>query len=242
MDKLIKGGMIIDGSGNPGYFASVGIDGDAITILRGDVSEVQATQVIDANGKIVCPGFIDVHAHSTLMILHDPRHLPKVHQGVTTELIGIDGNSYAPFTHRQDLKDFIVLNAGLEGSPPIDPSWSSVSEYLDKYDKKVSVNIAYVVGNSPLRISAMGWSDRKPTGLELEKMRGLLKESMEEGAVGISTGLDYPPGSYADTDELIELSQEVARLGGIYHTHVRYALGDRFLDPYREAIEIGRRS
>ncbi len=242
MDKLIKGGMIIDGSGNPGYFASVGIDGDAITILRGDVSEVQATQVIDANGKIVCPGFIDVHAHSALMILHDPRHLPKVHQGVTTELIGIDGNSYAPFTQRQDLKDFIVLNAGLEGSPPIDPSWSSVSEYLDKYDKKVSVNIAYVVGNSPLRISAMGWGDRKPDGLELERMKGLLRESMEEGAVGISTGLDYPPGSYADMDELVELSQEVARLGGIYHTHVRYALGDRFLDPYREAIEIGRRS
>jgi N-acyl-D-amino-acid deacylase len=144
MDTLIIGGMIIDGSGNPGYFASVGIDGDAITILRGDVSKVQATQVIDANGKIVCPGFIDVHAHSALMILHDPQHLPKVHQGVTTELIGIDGNSYAPFTQHQDLKDFIVLNAGLEGSPPIDPSWSSVSEYLDKYDNKVSVNIAYV--------------------------------------------------------------------------------------------------
>ena len=242
MDLLIKGGMIVDGLGNPGYFASVGVDGDTITILRGDVSDVQVTRVIDAKGKVVCPGFIDVHAHSALMILHDPQHLPKVHQGVTTELIGIDGNSYAPFTEPQDLKDFIVLNAGLEGRPPIDPSWSTVSEYLERYDRKVSVNIAYVVGNSPIRISAMGWDNRKPTDLELDRMQGLLRESMEEGAVGISTGLDYPPGSYADTDELVELSKEVARLGGFYHTHVRYKLGDRFLDPYREAIDIGRRS
>jgi N-acyl-D-amino-acid deacylase len=242
IDLLIKDGLIIDGTGSPGFHATVGIKGDTISILRGDVSDIESKQVIDATGKIVCPGFIDVHAHSALMILHEPQHLPKVHQGVTTELIGVDGNSYAPFTTQQDLKDFIVLNAGLDGAPPITPSWLTVSEYLDEYDKKVSVNIAYVVGNSPIRISAMGWGNRKPTTLESDRMRGLLRESMEEGAVGISTGLDYPPGSYADTDELVDLSKEVAKLGGIYHTHVRYALGDRFLDPYREAIEIGRRS
>ena len=242
IDLLIKDGLIIDGTGSPGFHAAIGIEGDTVSILRGDVSNIEAKQVIDAAGKVVCPGFIDVHAHSALMILHEPEHLPKVHQGVTTELIGVDGNSYAPFTTQQDLKDFIVLNAGLDGAPPITPSWLTVSEYLDEYDKKVSVNIAYVVGNSPIRISAMGWGNRKPTTLESDKMRGLLRESMEEGAVGISTGLDYPPGSYADTDELVDLSKEVAKLGGIYHTHVRYALGDRFLDPYREAIEIGRRS
>ncbi len=242
MDMLIKGGMIVDGTGGPGYYAAVGIEGDRVSILRGDVSDIQATQVIDAKGKVVCPGFIDVHAHSALMILDDPEHLPKVHQGVTTELIGIDGNSYAPFSRHQDLEDFIELNAGLDGSPSISPSWSTVSEYLAMYDQKVSVNIAYIVGNSPLRISAMGWSNQRPTKREFEAMKGLLRESMEDGAVGISTGLDYPPGSYADTDELADLSKEVARLGGIYHTHVRYTLGDRFLDPYREAIEIGRRS
>ena len=242
VDLLIKNGMVLDGTGSPGYRAAVGVQDDQITLFRGDVSEVRAAKVLDAEGKIVCPGFIDVHAHSALMILHDAEHLPKVHQGVTTELIGIDGNSYAPFHRRKDLEDFIQLNAGLEGSPPIDASWSTVAEYMEMYDRKVSVNIAYIVGNSPIRISAMGWNDRKPAGRDLETMKGLLRDSMEEGAVGMSTGLDYPPGSYADTDELVELSKQAAALGGFYHTHVRYSLGDRFLDPYREAIEIGRRS
>ena len=242
LDLLIKGGTIVDGSGNPGYFAAIGVSGDTVSILRGDVSEVEATHVLDATGRVVSPGFIDVHAHSALMILADPRHLPKVHQGITTELIGIDGNSYAPFRNKSDLDDFIKLNAGLEGCPPLAATWSSVSEYLAMYDLKASVNIAYIVGNSPLRISAMGWGDRKPTKAEMDTLKGLLRESMEERAFGISTGLDYPPGSYADTDELVELSAEAARLGGFYHTHVRYKLGDRFLDPYKEAIEIGRRS
>src|SRR5205823_12558571 len=100
----------------------------------------------------------------------------------------------------------------------------------------------YLVGNSVLRIAAVGWDERPSTAAEQADMRALLREAMEEGAWGISTGLDYPPGSYADTDELVELSRAAARLGGIYHSHVRYRLGDRFLDPFREAIEIGRRS
>src|SRR5205807_8181651 len=96
--------------------------------------------------------------------------------------------------------------------------------------------------NSPLRIGAVGWDDQPADGRQLEDMKAMLREGMEEGAFGISTGLDYPPGSYASTDELVELSKQAARLGGIYHTHVRYSLGDRFLDPFREALEIGRRS
>ena len=127
IDLLIKDGLIIDGTGSPGFHAAIGIEGDTISILRGDVSDIESKQVIDATGKIVCPGFIDVHAHSALMILHEPQHLPKVHQGVTTELIGVDGNSYAPFTTQQDLKDFIVLNAGLDGAPPITPSSKVIS-------------------------------------------------------------------------------------------------------------------
>lgn len=242
LDMLIVGGTIVDGSGSPGYHAAVGVEGDLIEILRGDVSEIKAKSTIDAKGRVVTPGFIDVHAHSALMILHDPFHLPKAHQGVTTELYGIDGNSYAPFAKQKDLDDFIVLNAGLEGSPPITADWSSVSDYLGRYDGRVSVNVAYIVGNSPLRIGAVGWDDREASNTEMDTMKGLLRESMEEGAVGISTGLDYPPGSYANTTELVRLSAEAARLGGFYHTHVRYALGDRFLDPYREAVEIGRQS
>ncbi|MDQ3810580.1 MAG: amidohydrolase family protein, partial [Chloroflexota bacterium] len=115
-------------------------------------------------------------------------------------------------------------------------------QYLALFDQKVAVNICYLVGNSPLRIAAVGWTERPAGAAEQADMRALLREAMEEGAWGISTGLDYPPGSYADTDELVALSSEAARLGGIYHSHVRYRLGDRFLDPFREAIDIGRRS
>jgi N-acyl-D-amino-acid deacylase len=241
-DVLIVGGQIIDGSGNVGFPGSIGILAERIQVLRGDVSGVEASRRIDATGHIVCPGFIDFHAHSGLVILAEPRHLPKVHQGVTTEVIGVDGNSYAPFRNDEDRLRFIELNSGLDGNPPLAQRWSTVEQYLALFDRRVAVNMCYLVGNSPLRIAAVGWDERPATPSELADMRALLREAMEAGAWGLSTGLDYPPGSYADTQELVDLSQEAARLGGIYHSHVRYRLGDRFLDPFREAIEIGRRS
>ena len=242
LDLLIKGGLVIDGTGNPGFFAAVGVEGDRVRVLRGDVAGVEARRTLDATGKVVCPGFIDVHAHSGLVVLAEPRHEPKVRQGVTTELIGVDGNSYAPFRTHEDLLRFVELNSGLDGNPPLPGRWSTVAQYLDLFDGRVAVNIAYLVGNSPLRIAAVGWEERPATGQELEEQKAMLREAMEEGAFGLSTGLDYPPGSYADTAELAELCREAARLGGIYHTHVRYGLGDRYLDPFREALEIGRRS
>jgi N-acyl-D-amino-acid deacylase len=241
-DVLITGGQIIDGSGNVGFLGALGIQGDAAYIVRGDVSSIEAARVIDATDRVVCPGFIDFHAHSGLVILAEPRHEPKVHQGVTTEVIGVDGNSYAPFRNDADLSKFIQLNSGLDGNPPLPGRWSTVEQYLALFEHRVAVNICYLVGNSPLRIASVGWAERPATSAEQADMRAVLREAMEEGAWGLSTGLDYPPGSYADTDELVALSAEAARLGGIYHSHVRYRLGDRFLDPFREAIEIGRRS
>jgi N-acyl-D-amino-acid deacylase len=242
LDILVTGGQIIDGSGNVGFFGSVGIEGDTVRILRGDISNISAARVVDATERVVCPGFIDFHAHSGLVILAEPSHAPKVHQGVTTEVIGVDGNSYAPFRSDEDLQRFIELNSGLDGNPSLHGRWSTVEQYLALFDEHVAVNICYLVGNSPLRIAAVGWQERPATAAEQADMCALLREAMEEGAWGLSTGLDYPPGSYADTAELIELSRVSARLGGIYHSHVRYRLGDRFLDPFREAIEIGRRS
>ncbi|MGH2456962.1 MAG: N-acyl-D-amino-acid deacylase family protein, partial [Candidatus Limnocylindria bacterium] len=200
----------------------------------------QARRTIDAAGLTVAPGFIDLHSHGGLVILADPRHEPKVRQGVTTEVIGVDGNSYAPFAHRQDLLDFATLNAGLDGRPDLPYDWDSVASYLDRYDRQ-AINIGLVVGNSALRIGAIGWEDAPADGRATAGMRAMLREAMEEGALGVSSGLDYPPGSYASTNELAALTNEAARLGGFYHTHVRYPLGDRFLDPFREAIEIGRR-
>jgi N-acyl-D-amino-acid deacylase len=242
LDLLITGGLIVDGTGNPGFYAAVGVEGERVRILRGDVAGVQAARTIDAAGRIVCPGFIDMHAHSGLVILAEPQHEPKVRQGVTTEVIGIDGCSYAPFHSHDDLRRFVEVNSGLDGCPPLPGRWSTVEQYLDLFSERVAVNIVYLVGNSPLRICAMGWEDRPPTPVELANLTALLRTAMEEGAWGMSTGLDYPPGSYADTAELVHLSREAARLGGIYHTHVRYSLGDRFLDPFREALDIGRGS
>jgi N-acyl-D-amino-acid deacylase len=243
LDLLVRNGMIIDGTGNPGFYGAVGVEGERVRILRGDLAGIEAARVIDAQGYIVCPGFIDMHAHSGLVMLAEPHHEPKVRQGVTTELIGVDGNSYAPFHSHADFLRFVELNSGLDGNPPLSgKKWSTVDQYLSMFTEHVAVNVAYILGNSPVRIGAMGWDDRPASAKELANMQAILREGMEEGAFGMSTGLDYPPGSYADTAELIELSREAMRLGGIYHTHVRYSLGDRFLDPFKEALEIGQQS
>jgi N-acyl-D-amino-acid deacylase len=242
LDVLIRGGLVVDGTGNPGFYAAVGIADERLTILRGDVTHLEAARRIDATGKIVCPGFIDMHAHSGLVLLAEPRHEPKVHQGITTELIGVDGNSYAPFHSHDDFLRFVEMNSGLDGNPPLPGRWSTVEQYLEMFTRRVAVNVVYILGNSPLRIATVGWDDKPATTGDLDNMKALLRTGMEEGAFGLSTGLDYPPGSYADTAELTALSREAARLGGIYHTHVRYSLGDRFLDPFREALDIGHGS
>jgi len=249
VDILIKGGTVVDGTGVPGFAGAVAISGDRLRVIRGPAAEpsaleeIRAGRRIDARGQVVAPGFIDLHSHGGLTILAEPRHEPKVRQGVTTELIGVDGNSYAPFRTQRDLDDFLTLNAGLDGRPDgLGYDWRTVAEYLARFDRKVAVNIAYVIGNSALRIAAVGWDEVEVTPAELADQRALLREGMEEGAFGLSSGLDYPPGAYASTAELGELLAEAAKLGGFYHTHVRYPLGDGFLDPFREAIEIGRRS
>jgi len=242
LDLLIKNGLVVDGMGNPGFYAAVGVQGETVSILRGDSAGTGAARVIDATGKVVCPGFIDMHAHTGLVILAEPEHHPKVRQGITTELVGVDGNSYAPFTSHDDFLDFVELNSGLDGAPTLPGRWSTVAEYLSMFDNKVAVNIAYIIGNSPIRICAMGWDDRPASADDLANMRAMMREGLEEGAFGLSTGLDYPPGSYADTDEIVALAEEAARLGGIYHTHLRNTLGDGFLDPVREGLEIGQRA
>ena len=241
LDLLILNGLVIDGTGSPGFYAALGVQGDQVRVLLGEVSDVEANQTIDARGHVVCPGFIDVHSHGGLVILGEPRHEPKVRQGITTELIGVDGNSVAPFKSQEDLHSFIELDSGLNGIPPMPAQWSTVAEYLTMYDNKVAVNICYILGNAPVRIWSVGWNDRPATGAELEDMKAVVREAVEEGACGLSTGLDYPPGSYADTNELIELSKVVALMGGIYHTHTRRSLAKLgLLKPWEEALDIGR--
>ena len=235
---LISGGTIVDGSGEPGRPGSLAVEDGRLRMVSGE--QPTAERVIDATGMIVAPGFIDLHSHSGLEILAEPRHEPKVRQGVTTEVIGVDGLSYAPL-QPDDLLQLVEMNAGLDGRPEIGYDWSSVASYLGRLDRRTSVNLAMFVGNSALRIGAIGWEDRPADDRSIADMRAALREAMQEGAFGVSSGLDYPPGAYATTDELAELTNEAARHGGFYHTHVRYPLGDRYLDPFREAIEIGRR-
>jgi N-acyl-D-amino-acid deacylase len=254
-DILIIGGTIVDGTGAPGTPGTVAVEGGLVRILDAQEEPPNAGRTIDARGQVVAPGFIDLHSHSALMILADPHHGPKVRQGVTTEVVGVDGLSYVPYPNPADLEAMVHMNAGLDGDPrdddgalgtggkgrPITIDWATVEDVLARYDSGTAVNVAQLVGNTPLRIAALGWDDVPTTPAATSAMRSRLREAMEEGAFGVSSGLDYPPGAYATTEELAELANEAAKLGGMYHTHVRYALGDRFLDPFREAIEIGRR-
>src|SRR5262245_19710406 len=147
LDVLIKDGLVIDGTGNPGFYAAVAIENERVTILRGALDGVEARRVIDAKGRVVCPGFIDMHAHSGLVLLTEPRHEPKVRQGVTTELIGVDGNSYAPFRSHDDFQRFVEMNSGLDGCPPLPGRWSTVDQYLTMFTGRAAVNVAYLIGN-----------------------------------------------------------------------------------------------
>jgi len=242
-NTLIKNALIIDGTGSEGFYGSVGVSGDSIQVLRGNVDKTQASKVIDATNMVVCPGFIDLHSHAGLTILGEPNHEPKVRQGVTTELIGIDGISHAPFKTVDELNRYIWLDSGLNGYPPISADWLTVADQLTKYDNKVAINMAIILGNSPVRIWSVGWDDIPATQKQIHNMQSVVREAMEEGAWGISTGLDYPPGSYASTDELIAISKTANELGGFYHTHTRASLKPQgTLAPWEEAIEIGKRS
>jgi N-acyl-D-amino-acid deacylase len=241
VDILIKNGRIVDGTGQTWFRASLGVTGDTVSIIRGEASAIDAARVIDASNYIVCPGFIDMHSHSELMLLTEPKHEVKVRQGVTTEALGMDGLSYAP-SSPSNLELLLHYLAAVNGTPPPDVRWSSVKDFLDWFDQRVSCNVVYFVPHVAIRVEAMGWEDRVPTGAELRRMQELAQQGMRDGAFGFATGLTYPPGAYSDTDELVEVCQAIKDLGGIYVTHARYSLGDRLLDPFREAIMIGRRS
>jgi N-acyl-D-amino-acid deacylase len=243
VDLLITGGTIVDGTGAPPRPGMIVVEGDRLRVLPGDApAPAHAANHIDATNRVVAPGFIDLHSHGGLVIMAEPHHEPKVRQGVTTEIVGVDGNGFAPFTDQGDLDAFVHLDSGLDGRPDLDYDWRSVADYLARYDGTVSVNVGTLVGNSQLRIEALGWDDVPADDRALDRMRGTLREAMADGAVGLSTGLDYPPGSFATTEELAQLTRIAGELGGFYHTHVRYPLGDRYLDPFKEAIEIGRRA
>jgi N-acyl-D-amino-acid deacylase len=241
LDVLIRGGRVIDGAGNPWYRADVGIVGDRIAAV-GQLAGATAACTIDADGLFVCPGFVDLHTHSDLQLLANPLHEAKVHQGVTLDVLGHDGLSYAPVTDEVLFQLRGQLAAWNDDPPGFDWSWRSVGEYLDRLDRDgIAVNAAYLAPHGTIRMVAMGMEDRPPTDAELAQMKQLLAEALEQGAVGLSAGLTYTPGMYADDDELVALCEVVRAYGGYYTPHHRN-YGSHAIEAYADCIEIARRS
>jgi N-acyl-D-amino-acid deacylase len=239
-DIVLRGGVVLDGAGNPGFRGDVAITGDRITEV-GRLSDTAAIRTIDVSGLTVAPGFIDMHSHSDLQILTNPAHEAKVHQGVTLDVLGQDGLSYAPVTD-EVLDEMRRQLRGWNGDPAdFEWSWRSVGEYLDRLDEGIAVNAAYLVPHGTIRMMAMGQADRPCSEAELDHMRHLLATGLEEGAVGMSAGLTYTPAMFAEDDELVELCRVVARHGGYYCPHHRN-YGSHALEAYAACIDVARRS
>ncbi|MCC7370935.1 MAG: D-aminoacylase [Chloroflexi bacterium] len=239
-DLLFTNGRVLDGAGNPWLRADVAVASGRIVAV-GRALTGDAARTIDVGGQIVAPGFYDMHSHSDISLLVDPRHEAKVYQGVTFELLGQDGLSYAPVTP-EILSQIRRHLAGLDGDDPrAGWDWTTVDSFLSKFDRQTSVNVGYLVPHNAVRIGAMGWERRTATAAELDRMRGLVREGMEDGAFGLATGLTYPPILWSDTAEMVAMCEVAARYGGIYVTHMR-GQGDGLLDPIRESIEICQRA
>ena len=241
VDLLIKDGRVVDGTGQTWFRASVAVSGDTVQIVRGDSSAIEAPRVIDASHYVVCPGFIDMHSH---LRLDD------------VERSAARSEDAAGRNHRGVGNGWLVVRSKLPQQPgaPADLFGGSQRNAAALSTLEQRGGVPGLVGwqgslqrgllRSPRGHpgEAMGWEDRLPTPQELARMQDLARQGMRDGAFGFATGLTYPPGAYSDTDELVAVSQAVGEYGGFYITHARYTLGDRLLDPFREAVEIGRRS
>jgi dihydroorotase/N-acyl-D-amino-acid deacylase len=231
-DVIVRGGRIVDGTGNPWFEADLAIKGDRIAAI-GLLGEVRAKRTIDARGLVVAPGFIDMLGQSEYTALVDP-HLPgKTTQGITTELTG-EGGSVAPMTPYSvnEMSTFL-------SEVRISVDWTDFDGYFRRLAKKGSaINFAHLVGAAQVRESVLKGENRRPDAGELEAMRRHVARAMEQGAFGLSSSLIYPPGAFADTAELVELARVAARYGGIYATHIRNE-ADRLIEALGEAAEIG---
>ncbi len=232
-DLLISNGRIIDGTGSPWYSGDVAVRDGRIAAI-GKIAAAEAGRVIDARGMIVAPGFIDMLGQSELTVMVSPSLPSKIFQGITTEITG-EGGSIAPLNEaiiRADLLNYQHLQ--------ITPDWRSLSQYFARLEKQgIGINIATYVGATQIRRIVLGDDNRAPAPAELERMKSIVREAMKEGAVGVSTSLQYAPAPYARTEELIALAKESAAFGGIYATHLR-SEGDAVIPALDEAIRIGR--
>jgi N-acyl-D-amino-acid deacylase len=238
IDYLLKEGLIIDGTADDAspVRADIAIEGDCIREI-GDLSHIDAVRTINVKGLCICPGFIDVHAHSEFILLADGRAQGKISQGITTEINGNCGLSAAPLegpAAEQRENDLDEIN--------IKERWRTFSEYFRLLEeRKFAVNFITLVGHGNLRASVAGYTDKSLSDANMEKITELLTKAMSEGAIGLSTGLVYPPGIYSGTSEIIDLAREVAKHKGIYTTHMR-SEGDELLESVDEVINIAGKS
>src|SRR5450755_632323 len=232
-DLVIANGHIIDGTGSPWYSADIGIrDGHVVAI--GNLSAAPRGRTIDAHGKVVAPGFIDMLGQSEMTIFVDPRLPSKIYQGITTEITG-EGGSAAP------LNDTIIANdrPGYEHYK-VNADWRTFRQYFARLEKQgMGINLASYVGATQVRRMVLGDADVQPTPEQLEAMKALVRDAMHDGAVGVSTSLMYAPAPYAKTEELIALASEASKFGGIYASHLRNE-SDSALEAIDEAVRIGR--
>ena len=236
LDLKITGGQVIDGTGAPARRADVGVTGDRVTTV-GDLAAEPAGRTIDAAGRTVTPGFIDMHSHSDWRLWGNRRAESKIRQGVTTEVVGNCGFSPAPVSdeYRSEMQGF-----ALYVPPGMDFSWNSVGDYLARYESDgVALNVAQLIGHGTLRLAAMGFARRPPTAREQAHMERMMDEAMADGAYGLATGLIYAPGSYAATEEIIGIARRAAGGRGFYASHIR-GEGATLLDAVAEAIRVGR--
>jgi N-acyl-D-amino-acid deacylase len=232
-DLVITNGHIIDGTGSPWYSGDIGIRDGRIAAI-GSLSTAARKRTIDANGKVVAPGFIDMLGQSEMTILVDPRLPSKIFQGITTEITG-EGGSAAP------LNDAIIAtDRSTYEHYKINPGWRTFREYYARLEKQgMGINLASFVGATQVRRMVLGDADVQPTPEQLEKMKALVRDAMRDGTVGVSTALMYAPAPYAKTEELIALASEASKFDGIYATHMRNE-SDSVLESIDEAVRIGR--
>jgi N-acyl-D-amino-acid deacylase len=253
-DIKVVNGLVFDGSGKKPIRCDIGINKNLVTKM-GDLSTAAAEKTIDADGCVVCPGFIDAHSHSDTYLLLEPSAASKVYQGITTEICGNCGASAAPLNgdykmpsdwcaqleaaqQSTEKKGRGDCTADTSPAPPHALSWKTVAEYRNLYEEiSPAINVALLVGHNTLHAGICGYEPRSGTPEELEQMKAALEQALDEGAIGLSSGLAYPPGSAVGRDELIELVQVVARQGGIYTTHMR-SESNRLLESVDEAIDI----
>ena len=234
-DLIIRNGMIIDGSGRAGFRADIAIKGDRIERI-GKLADATATRVIDATGRVVAPGFIDMLGQSENFLLIDPRAMSKVMQGVTTEVTG-EGESIAPVNERL-IKEQEDFNRRYN----LTVDWRTLEEYFMRLERQGSgVNFATFVGASQVRAYVIGFDNRPPTPAELEQMKELVASAMRDGALGLSTSLQYVPARFAQTDEIVELAKVARQHGGIYATHQR-SEANALDESLNEVFEIARRA